>query len=196
MWSADFFSTFNVFNTIRVQTLEIRHLPCITKIIGRYGENVNLATLEIIKNFLLALQSEALVNTIYDLRSPRVSNSLDPDQVWDIQIRPDLRPDLGPNCLLRSLALAKGMDWKSENNMSHDMWFPTKWHFDKCRLIQACAAFFKLKSINDVLSSSLTRIEYSSDEQRLWSDCVYVQADLSLHMSKCHIFGNHVMAHI
>ena len=27
--------------------------------------------------------------------------------------------------------------------MSHGMWFPTMWHFDKCRLRQACAASFE-----------------------------------------------------
>ena len=26
--------------------------------------------------------------------------------------------------------------------LSRDMWFPTMWHFDKCRLRRACAAFF------------------------------------------------------
>ena len=26
--------------------------------------------------------------------------------------------------------------------MCRDMWFPTMWHFDKCRLIRACAASF------------------------------------------------------
>ena len=27
-------------------------------------------------------------------------------------------------------------------NMSCDMWFPTMWHFDKCRLRRACSASF------------------------------------------------------
>ena len=26
--------------------------------------------------------------------------------------------------------------------MSRDMWFPTMWHFDKCRLKRACAVSF------------------------------------------------------
>ena len=26
--------------------------------------------------------------------------------------------------------------------LGHDMWFPIMWHFDKCRLKQACAASF------------------------------------------------------
>ena len=29
------------------------------------------------------------------------------------------------------------------SQMSHDTWFPTMWHFDKCILRQACAASFK-----------------------------------------------------
>ena len=27
--------------------------------------------------------------------------------------------------------------------MSRDMWFPTMWHFDKCKLIRACVASFE-----------------------------------------------------
>ena len=27
-------------------------------------------------------------------------------------------------------------------HMSRDMWFPTMWHFDKCRLRRACAVSF------------------------------------------------------
>ena len=26
--------------------------------------------------------------------------------------------------------------------ISYDMWFPNMWHFDKCRLRRACAAYF------------------------------------------------------
>ena len=37
--------------------------------------------------------------------------------------------------------------------LSHDMWFPAMWHFDKRRLRRACAAFFfSLESPNDVPS--------------------------------------------
>ena len=45
--------------------------------------------------------------------------------------------------------------------------------------------------------SSLTLIEYSSDKQRLWSDCAYAQAGLSLcwsHIPKC--WKSHATAHI
>ena len=47
---------------------------------------------------------------------------------------------------------------------------------------------FKLRSYKWCSVSSLTLIEYSSDKQRLWSDCLYVQADLRLCWS--HIVGN------
>ena len=43
--------------------------------------------------------------------------------------------------------------------------------------------------------SSLTLIEYSSDKQRLWSDCAYAQAGLSLCWSHIpHCWKSHVMA--
>ena len=51
---------------------------------------------------------------------------------------------------------------------------------------------FKLRTSKWCSVSSLTLIEYSSDKQRLWSDCRYVQADLRLcwsyipHCSKTH----------
>ena len=39
-------------------------------------------------------------------------------------------------------------------------------------------------------ASSLTLVEYSSDKQRLWSDCAYAQADLRLWWSQYHIVEN------
>ena len=45
--------------------------------------------------------------------------------------------------------------------------------------------------------SSLTIIEYSSDKQRLWSDCAYAQAGLRLCWShKTHCWKSHALAHI
>ena len=45
--------------------------------------------------------------------------------------------------------------------------------------------------------SSLTIIEYSSDLQRLWSDCAYAQADLRLCWSHIpHCWKSHALAHI
>ena len=81
--------------------------------------------------------------------------------------------------------------------MSHDMWFPTMWHFDKCRLRQACTASFQLRSFKLCSDSSLTLLEYLGDKQRLWSDCAYAQADLRLcwlHIPDC--WKSHRAAHI
>ena len=56
---------------------------------------------------------------------------------------------------------------------------------------------FKLRTSKRCSVSSLTLIEYSSDEQRLWSDCAYAQADLSLCWSHIpHCWKSRVTAHI
>ena len=47
--------------------------------------------------------------------------------------------------------------------MSCDMWFPTMWHFDRCRLRRACASSFKVTNSNCCSVSSFTVIEYSRD---------------------------------
>ena len=56
---------------------------------------------------------------------------------------------------------------------------------------------FKLRTSKRFLVSSLALIEYSSDEQRLWSDCVYGQAGLRLrwsHIPDCR--KSHALAHV
>ena len=54
---------------------------------------------------------------------------------------------------------------------------------------------FKLRNSKCCLVSSLTVIEYSSDLQRLWSDCAYAQADLRLCWSHIqHCWKSHVAA--
>ena len=56
---------------------------------------------------------------------------------------------------------------------------------------------FKLRSSKWCLVSSLTLIEYPSDLQRLWSDCAYAQAGLSLCCSHIpHSWKYHALAHI
>ena len=56
---------------------------------------------------------------------------------------------------------------------------------------------FKLRNSKWCPVSSLTFIEYSSDKQRLWSDCAYAQADLSLCWSHIpHCWKSHALAHI
>ena len=37
---------------------------------------------------------------------------------------------------------SSGHIYRNKYNLSRDMWFPTMWHFDKCRLRRACAASF------------------------------------------------------
>ena len=47
---------------------------------------------------------------------------------------------------------------------------------------------YKPRNSKCCLDSSLTVIEYSSDQQRLWSDCAYAQAGLSIccsHIPHC-----------
>ena len=54
----------------------------------------------------------------------------------------------------------------------------------------------KLRNSKWCSVSSLTIIEYSSDWQRLWSDCAYAQADLGLcwsHIPNC--WKSHALAH-
>ena len=56
---------------------------------------------------------------------------------------------------------------------------------------------FKLRNSKWCSVSSLTLKEYSSDKQRLWSDCAYAQADLRLcwsHIPHCWRF--HALAHM
>ena len=37
-------------------------------------------------------------------------------------------------------------------HMSSDIRFPTMWHFDKCRLIWACAGSFKAKKLQTMFA--------------------------------------------
>ena len=58
---------------------------------------------------------------------------------------------------------------------------------------------FRLRNLKWCSVSSLTLIEYSSDKQRLWSDCAYAQADLRLCWSHIHVpycWKSHVLAQI
>ena len=56
---------------------------------------------------------------------------------------------------------------------------------------------FKLRNSKWCSVSSLTTIEYSSDWQRLWSDCAYAQADLRVGWSHIpHCWKSHALTHI
>ena len=74
--------------------------------------------------------------------------------------------------------------------------------FQQCSILKSIDSYepvqplFKLRNSKCCSVSSLTVIEYSSDKQRLWSDCAYAQADLRLCWShKLHCWKCHVAAH-
>ena len=75
------------------------------------------------------------------------------------------------------------------------------WDFQQCGILTSLDAdkpvqpLFKLRNSKWCSVSSLTLIEYSSNKQRLWSDCAYAQADLRLcwsHISYC--WKSHALA--
>ena len=62
------------------------------------------------------------------------------------------------------------------------------YHFINLLFIKFIIFFYLFWSYFHCITSSLTLKEESSDKQRLWSDCAYVQADLRLcwlHISHC-----------
>ena len=86
---------------------------------------------------------------------------------------------------------------KRLNDLSLDMWFPTMWHFWSVDSDQTMQPSVKLRNSKWCSVSSLTLIEYSSDLQRLWSDCAYAQACLSLCWSHIpHFWKSHALAHM
>ena len=71
------------------------------------------------------------------------------------------------------------------------------WHLTHVDSEEPVQPLFKLRNSNWCSVSSLKVIEYSSDKQRLWSDCAYAQADLRLCWSHIpHCWKSHVTAHI
>ena len=77
------------------------------------------------------------------------------------------------------------------------------WDFQQCGILTSVDSGepvqppFKLWNSKWCSVSSLTLIEYSSDQQRFWSDCAYAQADLWLCWSHIpHCWKSHVVAHI
>ena len=52
------------------------------------------------------------------------------------------------------------VDW---HTLSRDMWFPTMWHFDKCKLRRPVQPPFKLRNSKWCPVSSLALIEHSND---------------------------------
>ena len=77
------------------------------------------------------------------------------------------------------------------------------WDFQQCGIFTCVDSdgplqpSFVLRNSKWCSVSSLTIIEYSSDQQRLWSDCAYVQADLRLCWSHIpHGWKSHALAQI
>ena len=75
----------------------------------------------------------------------------------------------------------------------HDIWAVTC-DFQQCGILTSVDSDepvqppFKLRNSKWCSVSSLTPMEYSSDQRRLWSDCAYAQADLRLcwsHIPHC-----------
>ena len=87
-------------------------------------------------------------------------------------------------------------------HISDNTWAVT-WDFQQCGILtsldsdQPVQPPFKLRNSKWYLVSSLTIIGYSSDKQRLWSDCTYAQADLRHCWSHIpHWWKSHVAAHL
>ena len=84
-------------------------------------------------------------------------------------------------------------------NLSHNMWFPPML-CGKFTLVDSDEPVqppFKLRNSKWCLVSSLTVIEYSRDQHRLWSDCTYVLADPRPCWSHIqHYWKSHVAAHL
>ena len=77
------------------------------------------------------------------------------------------------------------------------------WDFQQCSILTCVDSDellqhpFKLRNSKWCSVSSLTIIEYSNDQQRLWSDCAHAQADLRLCWSHIpHCWKSHVMAQL
>ena len=75
--------------------------------------------------------------------------------------------------------------------------------FQQCGILTSVDSYepvqptFNLRNSKWCLVNSLTLIEYSSDWQRLWSDCAYAQADLRLCWFLIpYCWKSHVAAHI
>ena len=86
--------------------------------------------------------------------------------------------------------------------MASAIW-ASAWDFQQCGILTCVDSDeplqppVKLRNSKWCSVSSLTVIEYSSDYQRLWSDCAYAQADLRLcwsHIPQC--CKSHATAHI
>ena len=95
--------------------------------------------------------------------------------------------------------------WKCQYSISFvtNMKWAAAWDFQQFDILtsedsdQPLQPPFKLRNSKWCSVSSLTITEYSSDKQRLWSDCAYAQADLRLCWSHIrHCWKSHALAHL
>ena len=79
-------------------------------------------------------------------------------------------------------------------NMDLDIKWAATWDFQQCGILTSIDSDepvqppFKRRKSKYCFVSRLTAIEYSSDQERLWLDCAYAQAGLSLcwsHIPHC-----------
>ena len=111
---------------------------------------------------------------------------------------------MGLSSLFELFVLRRKNLARKKKDLSRDMRFPTMWHFDMntlgwaCVLLQwQCSLILNLETPNAVQSVAYQSavIEYSREEQRLWSDCTHAQAGLSLcwlHIPYC--WKSHILA--
>ena len=92
-------------------------------------------------------------------------------------------------------------------NESKELIFPiiiwaSAWDFQQCAILTSADSDelvqspLKLRNSKWCSVSSFTLIEYSSDLQRLWSDCAYAQADLRFCWSHIPCWKSHALAHL
>ena len=74
--------------------------------------------------------------------------------------------------------------------VSRDIWFPTMRHFHKCDSDEPVRHPFKLRNSKLYAVSSTIVKDYSSDKQRLWSDCAYDRLVWAFAGRTYHIVGN------
>ena len=93
--------------------------------------------------------------------------------------------------------------WEASKDWRREIIWAVTCDFQQCGIMTSVDSDepvqppFKLWISKCCKVSSLTVIEYSSDKQRLWPDCAYAQAGLSLCWSHIpHCLKSHVMAHI
>ena len=113
-------------------------------------------------------------------------------------------------CFYRSLSLQilqwlkqKGSTRSVENTRRNEDNWAVTCDFQQCGILTSVDSYepvqppLKLRNSKLCSVGSLTIIEYSSDQQRLWPDCAYAQADLRLCWSHIpHCWKSHALAQL